>query len=145
MLPQNRLIDVREKLDRLLVHGQVVPAEVNVVGQRGVMCIVSIQNVDRFTIPIYASFLYHRLVRLPLCEWTSYDALGQPYPGLSALVEFLSTHHVIPMIPGNSFVVTQTVPDVMDMDTSHKRVSPQPRELAPSKGWFQKFLFYFST
>ena len=140
------MIEVRHKLDNLLAEGRVVPASVHVVGQRGVLCIVSIENIDRFTIPIPASFLYHRLDRLPLVTWTSYDIFGQPSPGLSALAEFLSTHHVIPMIPGNSIVVTKEVPKPVPMDTSQKRVSPPPADvLAPSKVGFLILKIIFIT
>ena len=141
------MIQIRTKLDSNLSNGgKVIHGRVQVVGQQNVLCIVEIDSFDTFTIPLVGGYFYHRLFRLPFVNWTSFDVLGQEDVGLNALVDFISTNHVIPKagfqinahfsknyqfetlskIPGNTVVVS--VPTV-----NEKRTSPEPSTVIPPK------------
>ena len=110
-------------MDRQRASGTTVPGNIQVVGYKGVLCIVDIESIDRFTIPIVGGYFVHRLFRMPFVEWSSFDQLGQPAPGMDALVQFLTTHHVIPKVPGNTISVKLTS---NDLEMTAKRASPEP-------------------
>ena len=89
-------MDVRVRQDQLLGTGTISCGVVTVVGENGVLCTVNLPGLDQFQIPLTGSFHYHRLQSMPFVEWISLTQCGEEAPGLTALSEFISTHHLVP-------------------------------------------------
>ena len=96
MIPQNRLLDVRARMDNYLGTGTVTCGVVTVVGEHGILCLVNLPGFDQFQIPLVANFHYHRLKAMPFVEWISLTPFGEEEEGLKALTDFISSHHLVP-------------------------------------------------
>ena len=99
--PQNftkqlRLLDVRAHMDQYLGTGQIACGVVTVIGENDTLCTVNLPGLDQFQIPLLANFHYHRLQAMPFVEWLSINQYGEEQEGLTALVEFISNHHLVP-------------------------------------------------
>ena len=105
-----RLLDVRAHMDQYMGTGQIACGVVTVVGENGTLCTVNLPGLDQFQIPLIGSFHFHRLRNLPFVEWLSLTQYGEEAEGLTALSDFISTHHLVPDL--NSDIQEKQIGDV---------------------------------
>ena len=83
-------------MDQYLGTGQLACGVVTVVGENEVLCTVNLPGLDQFQVPLLGNFHYHRLQAMPFVEWISINQYGEEQEGLTALTDFISTHHLVP-------------------------------------------------
>ena len=83
-------------MDQYLGTGQIACGVVTVIGENGILAVVNLPGLDQFQIPLLGNFHYHRLQAMPFVEWISINQFGEEQEGLSALTDFISTHHLVP-------------------------------------------------
>ena len=83
-------------MDRYLGTGQIACGVVTVIGENGILCTVNLPGMDQFQIPLLGNFHYHRLRAMPFVEWISINQFGEEQEDLTALVDFISNHHLVP-------------------------------------------------
>ena len=97
-------------MDQYLGTGRIACGVVTVVGENGILCTVNLPGLDQFQLPLIGSFHFHRLRNLPFVEWLSLTQYGEEAEGLTALSDFISTHHLVPDL--NSDVLEKPIEEV---------------------------------
>ena len=129
-------------MDQYFGTGTMACGVVTVVGENGVLCTVNLPGMDQFQIPLTANFHYHRLVGLPFVEWVSLTQYGEQEPGLKALTDFISTHHLVPDLTEElpEEVNPKAYPSTEETSVLAKRtVSRTASDETLSKEWLIKF------